>query len=343
MHKFYFTFIFLFTFFIGESQSIQGKVFDENNLPLEGVSVYFDGTTLGTTTNIEGIFELKSLALPNSILVISYIGYEAVYLNSIQSSLEIKLKPIAISLNEVLLEPIPFTRKELLAVFRAEFLGKTKGGKKCVILNEEAIQFSYNSKDFKLSAFADETLKIKNFYLGYNVEFNLMDFTVLFNKRTLDKNFMKGSFFSGTSYFQEFKEPANTFLKNRNKSYLGSSKHFFKNLIDNKWGKKEFILYEGSMPTDPKLHFEVTNEGSLKKITIFMQPIIIDTKAKPMFYQRFQLLYNNNEQSAVIFRTSFFYVDEFGNNTDIDKIDFTGDIAKRRIGDMLPVNFIITN
>lgn len=339
LHKFYFTLFVFFTFHIGMAQTIQGNVFDENEVPLEGVSVYFDGTTLGTSTNLEGFFELKSLALPNSILVISFIGYETVYLNSIQSSLEIKLKPSAISLNEVLLEPIPFTRKEMLQVFREQFLGQTKGGKKCTILNEDAIQFSYSSKDFKLSAYAEEILKINNAYLGYHVDFNLMDFTVLFNKRTLDQRYMKGSFFSGTSFFKETAKQKNTFDKNRKKSYLGSSKHFFKNLIDNNWGKKEFILYEGSMPTDPKMHFEVTNEGNLKKISIFMQPIIVETKAKPTFYKRFQLLYNNNEQSSVIFRTSFFYVDDFGNNTNIDKIDFTGEIAKRRVGEMLPTNY----
>ena len=144
------------------AQTINGKIVDENNSPLYGVSVYFDGTTIGTTTDNLGFFELNIQSLPNATLVISYIGYESIYLNTIQSPIELKLKPSSIILKEVVLEPIPFSRKEMLAVFREQFLGKTKGGKNCVILNEDAVKFSYTSKEFKLSAFADEKIRVKN-------------------------------------------------------------------------------------------------------------------------------------------------------------------------------------
>lgn len=334
---------FLFSFYTVNSQTIQGKVFDEKNLPLEGVAVYFDGTTLGTTTSSEGNFELKLLDSPTAILVISFIGYETIFLNSFQKTIEIKLKPSEISLDEVLLEPIPFTRKEMLKVFREQFLGQTKSGKKCIILNEEAIQFFYDSKDFKLSAFADETLKIENPYLGYQVEFNLMNFMVMFTKRTLAPTYLQGSFFAGTSFFKENQETSQSIYKNRNRAYLGSSKHFFKNLINHKWGKNEFLLFEGSMATDPNLHFEITPENNLMKIKVLIEPTFIDSKSKPKYYKRFQLLYANKEQSSVIFKVPFFYVDSFGNYTDIDQIDFTGEMAKKRVGDMLPTNYNIEN
>jgi hypothetical protein len=41
----------------------------------------------------------------------------------------------------------------------------------------------------------------------------------------------------------------------------------------------------------------------------------------------------------VTFRTPVFYVDAYGNHTNIDAIDFSGEISKKRFGDMLPVNF----
>ncbi|PKP17807.1 MAG: calcium-binding protein, partial [Bacteroidetes bacterium HGW-Bacteroidetes-23] len=223
------------------AQTINGKIVDENNSPLYGVSVYFDGTTIGTTTDNNGFFELNVQSLPNATLVISYIGYESVYLNTIQSPIELKLEPSSFALKEVVLEPIPFSRKEMLKVFREQFLGKTKGGKNCVVLNEDAIQFSYTSKEFKLTAFADEKIKVKNNYLGYIIEVDLVDFYVAYNKRTLSNDYLRGSYFAVTSFFKEIEEVNKSYEKNRNTSYLGSSKHFFKNLIEKKWGKKEFL------------------------------------------------------------------------------------------------------
>lgn len=46
---------------------LTGKVVDENNGPLIGATVYFDGTTRGVITN-------------KPILVITYLGYQNVYL-----------------------------------------------------------------------------------------------------------------------------------------------------------------------------------------------------------------------------------------------------------------------
>jgi len=53
---------------------IRGTVIDENQSPLPYVSIYVEGTTTGTTTNINGEYELK---LPNGRyeLVYQYVGY----------------------------------------------------------------------------------------------------------------------------------------------------------------------------------------------------------------------------------------------------------------------------
>ncbi|GHV18880.1 hypothetical protein FACS1894169_15730 [Bacteroidia bacterium] len=59
---------------MAQEKSISGRVIDaETNETLVGVSVVIKGTTTGTTTDIDGKFTLQ--AAPNSILVISYVGY----------------------------------------------------------------------------------------------------------------------------------------------------------------------------------------------------------------------------------------------------------------------------
>ena len=57
---------------------IKGKVVDINDLPLVGASVSVKGTTLGTVTDTDGKFILKS---PKTLkttdkIVFSYLGYE---------------------------------------------------------------------------------------------------------------------------------------------------------------------------------------------------------------------------------------------------------------------------
>lgn len=230
----------------------------------------------------------------------------------------------------------------MLEIFREQYLGKTKGGKNCVILNEDAIHFTYESKNFKLTAFADEKLKIQNNYLGYLVDFELVDFYVLFLRRSVSSEYVKSSFYAGTTFYTDLSSDKQSFDKNRAASYLGSSMHFFKNLTTNTWGKKEFILYEGSFPTNPELFFEISDYRDFKKVTVKNQktstPAVNGTKK---FFKSFNLLFDKKEQSRVTFRTAVFYVDAYGNHTNIDEIDFSGDISKRRFGDMLPINFIL--
>lgn len=59
------------------SQSISGKVINENNEPLIGASIYWMNTTVGTSTDINGEFKLSTKEISHEKLVASYIGYVA--------------------------------------------------------------------------------------------------------------------------------------------------------------------------------------------------------------------------------------------------------------------------
>lgn len=56
-----------------KNQTVLGNVIDETGQPVIGANVSIQGTTTGTTTDIDGNFSLK--ANPNDVLVITYIGY----------------------------------------------------------------------------------------------------------------------------------------------------------------------------------------------------------------------------------------------------------------------------
>ncbi len=57
-----------------QNLTVQGKVVDESGAPLPGAGVVIDGTTNGTTTDVDGKFTI--LVKPNSVLVVSFIGFE---------------------------------------------------------------------------------------------------------------------------------------------------------------------------------------------------------------------------------------------------------------------------
>ncbi|MFL9485652.1 SusC/RagA family TonB-linked outer membrane protein [Chitinophagaceae bacterium LWZ2-11] len=71
---------------------ISGKVVSENNQPLEGVTVYARGRTVGTTTAKDGSFRLE-LKVPSKAILISFVGYEEKEINiSAKTSVTIVLK-----------------------------------------------------------------------------------------------------------------------------------------------------------------------------------------------------------------------------------------------------------
>ena len=72
-----------FIFFINFcfSQKLVGVVTTIADEPIFGATVYIDGSTIGTTTNDKGEFELNlpNSQVINSSLVFSHVAFESVY------------------------------------------------------------------------------------------------------------------------------------------------------------------------------------------------------------------------------------------------------------------------
>ncbi|HEY8937573.1 MAG TPA: DUF5686 family protein [Cyclobacteriaceae bacterium] len=86
---------------------VKGKVINESTRePLAFANIVIKNTNTGTTTDIDGHFELTA-PLNNSILIISSIGFETktITLNNNSPSLLIKLKEKATQLNEIVIRP----------------------------------------------------------------------------------------------------------------------------------------------------------------------------------------------------------------------------------------------
>ena len=100
-HGFAFTLVLLLCSIVNAQVSVTGKVMDNNNQPLVGVSVTQKGTSNGTTTNALGSF---SISVPNqsAVLVFSYVGYPSQELQiGNRTTIDIQMTPLAGQLNEV--------------------------------------------------------------------------------------------------------------------------------------------------------------------------------------------------------------------------------------------------
>lgn len=83
-----------------QTRTISGTVMDDQGKAVSGASVLVKGTNMGTNTNEEGMFTIT--AAPNSVLVISYVGYETLEQNvGSQQEIAVALKSAQAAMDEV--------------------------------------------------------------------------------------------------------------------------------------------------------------------------------------------------------------------------------------------------
>lgn len=329
MRKIKITLFLFFLNFIVYSQNISGIVFDKNlGGKLVGASVYIDGTTIGTTTDFEGFFELEIKNKINSSLVISYLGYETQILNTneFENSKKIYLKTSENQLKEIILQPDLWSRKKKMMLFKSEFLGKTIASKYCKILNPKDIILIHNSSSNTLIAYADKPIIVQNKYLGYNIRYSLVDFEISFKYQSGFITTHKVNF-SGTSFFTELKSKKKYSI-NREKSYYGSLIHFMKSLSNQELAENKFGIYYKKFPIYPYKYFNITRTESITKVEM-------TTPALSILYDMF-------EQSKIEIlekEENTFFIDEYGNHSPPYGILLSGDFGKKRISNLLPLNY----
>lgn len=316
------------------SQYLKGRVLDTSNQPLPSASVFYDGTTLATLTNDNGEFVLAYNSKLSRPLVISYIGYQTVYIQEYtpDQPLIILMEVSENKLREVVIRKDRFSRKEKMKIFKDRFLGTTPFGMKTSIQNESDIEFDYDEKTFVLKAYSEKPLIIINPSLGYKITYELVDFETKFSYLSINSSDISQSYYAGLSQYEETIN-SSKIIKNREKAYKGSTVNFFRNLINGDWGKNEFQLFTKGFITNPADHFTLTFDNDIYKVDIKKQKLNSDTIAS------FGLLYDGDKSSKVIFTSETIYVDQFGNNGSLRDVYFSGSISLKRVGDMLPLNY----
>ena len=98
------SFLLLQAIVLNAQNTVSGNVVDANGDLLPGVSVVLEGTTIGTSTDFDGLYSISTTFDANSILVFSYLGYKTQKIEvKEQSEINIIMEEDLNALNEVVI------------------------------------------------------------------------------------------------------------------------------------------------------------------------------------------------------------------------------------------------
>jgi hypothetical protein len=332
MRKLVLLFLFINLYLIVYNQVINGKILDnKTDSTICFAAIYFNGTYVGTSSDINGNFKLDISKNSSMPLTISAIGYYSTTLTDFttEKPIIIYMTPKEYELKEVVIisESLIKERKANLKKFKNVFLGTTDNAHMCEIINENDITFNYNSDHDTLKAFASKPILINNKALGYKIVYYLDKFEYYKKSRSF--------FYRGNIIFNEdstieasYKQ---LYEKNRRDAYLGSKMHFFRSLWANDLESAGFIVKNSA---DEYLKY--------KNIVISENSFLLES---PNSYKKF-LTYNENifvyytSLSSIAFLKPKIYFDRTG-YFDQSGISWEGAMVEQRIGDQLPYEYKI--
>ena len=360
---------------------IDGRIVDKSTSePLVGVNVFFSKTTWGATTDDNGFYTLTNIPAGQYELVVSMIGYEVereqmIIKSDERFTLNFRLQSRAILMSEInVTAKTDRVWKKSYDRFRRSFLGTSKNGESCLILNEFVLTFDDNGQYFK--AKASQPIRIENPELGYRITYILDDFEI-------DGTEVR---YAGDHYYESMSSKSKRQLKkwekNRKKAYNGSLRHLLKTLTDR--FDLRFTFNEGMIIQNDNWNSiagrkkdPLVREGfsiSMNKKDLFGTSLIIEDEYKPLrsdtlvfpgatyeqpllsFEGRMMVVYmkespelaymmendspsSYKQTSYLLLRADSVYYDRDGRYFEPYMIEQQGYSSWERIGDQLPFNY----
>jgi len=107
--------MFLCIIAFGQEKTITGKVTDaSNDSPLPGVNIYIEGTTIGTTTDMDGNYQIE-VPEDENVLVFSFVGYQQKQVQiGERTTIDVALETVSEELEEVVVVGYGTQQKSLV-------------------------------------------------------------------------------------------------------------------------------------------------------------------------------------------------------------------------------------
>lgn len=221
---------------------VDGRITDaETKEPLHGAHVFLSGTTIRTSTDSSGRYELRQIPPGAHRMVVSMIGYSNKTNNLVLSPEETKsmnfdLTPVIYEMDEILVGHLDKKWKRRLERFEDLFLGQTQWADSIRILNPEVLRFDANLWG-RFTARALAPLQIENRALGYHIIYYLKEFEHTGIRTRWD----------GEPLFSEMTssdlQQQSRWEKNRRQAFYGSMRHFLLALQGDRLEEEGFVLY----------------------------------------------------------------------------------------------------
>ena len=325
------------------AQIISGNTQSENGKPLPEVNIYIDGSKIHTISNANGDFSIDIQNQKNANLVFQKDQHET---NLVKIS-EVLGKKVKVVMNkmqdieEVVL--IPYTSEayqKYINYFLNEFIGYDQTNVK--IKNQRTLKFAYDKKNKTLKVKAPNTLTIENKKLGYQIQYNLLNFEANFNANTVS--------YTGTSFFKETNQKIIT-KSHRQNAYYGSIMHFLRSVYQNKVAEEGYWVNHIQKIETPKPAMAVI------KTKIPPQSYFQNTENqknmtfKDILQVNYPKYYTSVKKSKIlksasfVQQTSYIYMDgntfeiyPDGNSSDPDLMIIQGELSNK-IGALLPLDY----
>lgn len=223
--------------------SLSGKVVNAaTGKPLNRASIYINNSSTGTATNESGDFTLYGLSPQRYDLVISSVGYETttktITGDDFAKGITIKLKEKSGDLEAVVIRKYEKDGWEKYGkLFTDNLLGTGRAAEDTRIKNKEVVKFAYDKKTQVLTAYASEPLQIQNKYLGYELVYDLQEFSYDGSRRYI--------FFTGFPFFKEMQgseKKMKKWAEHREYAFEGSMLQFMRAIYRNKVKEEGFTI-----------------------------------------------------------------------------------------------------
>jgi hypothetical protein len=256
--------------------------------PVPNASIFVNSSTRGTTSKADGSFELTDVPAGNHDIVVSCIGYVTVLhaysAKDLPLTLEVRMKPKASELATVFVEPDEKDGWNRWGKFFLDnFIGTTAYSEDCRLKNPEVLRFRYSKKTNRLTVLADAPLIIENRALGYNIQYQLEEFSFDYNKSLL--------LFMGYTLFEDIpterEGQKKRWAENRTRSFRGSVQHFMRSLYRNDLAVEGFLVRRMTkLPNVEKKRIRGMIQASIQKQRQVGQTPVIDYGDSTAYYNQ---------------------------------------------------------
>lgn len=267
--------LFIFPHVYGQN-TLTGIVSDNVSIsPIADVTVYINGTTIGTSTSEDGSFTLRDVTFPCK-LIISRVGYELKTMDIAQftpTKLTILLTEKTIRLSEVEVTG-KNSRDKSIERFRNIFLGTDNWSKKILIENDAVLQFSRYADTIKhqpdsldvlldrldladlqtnrlnnepqilnvFSVRANAPIKLDFPELGFKLSVDLVRFKIFENPNNSICKYLAYYFYQPYPFKNNLTE--RKYQKKRMEAFYNSKEHFCRSLFNNQLKQNGYVVVE---------------------------------------------------------------------------------------------------